>query len=57
MRPSEILFPEQHARIEMGMCPFCDVAISESDFRDALSVKEYHISGLCQDCQDEVFGA
>lgn len=26
-------------------------------FRDHLSGKEYHISGLCQECQDEVFDA
>lgn len=26
-------------------------------FRDELSSKEYRISGLCQDCQDSVFGA
>ena len=25
-------------------------------FRDTLSSKEYSISGLCQDCQDKVFG-
>ena len=25
-------------------------------FRDALSQKEYRISGLCQECQDSVFG-
>lgn len=25
-------------------------------FRDGLSEKEYSISGLCQACQDEVFG-
>jgi len=25
-------------------------------FRDALSRKEYGISGLCQKCQDDVFG-
>jgi len=24
-------------------------------FRDELSAKEYYISGLCQDCQDEIF--
>jgi hypothetical protein len=24
-------------------------------FRDSLSVKEYHISGMCQICQDEIF--
>ena len=25
-------------------------------FRDALSEKEYTISGMCQSCQDSVFG-
>tara|TARA_R100000008_G_scaffold26216_1_gene14299 strand:- start:823 stop:1041 length:219 start_codon:yes stop_codon:yes gene_type:complete len=25
-------------------------------FRDDLSRKEYTISGMCQDCQDKVFG-
>lgn len=27
----------------------------DMNFRDALSVKEYTISGMCQRCQDEVF--
>ena len=27
-----------------------------STFRDDLSRKEYTISGMCQDCQDKVFG-
>ena len=26
-----------------------------TDFKDALSRKEYGISGLCQKCQDKVF--
>ena len=26
-------------------------------FKDILSYKEYKISGLCQKCQDEVFGS
>lgn len=25
-------------------------------FTDDLSIQEYDISGLCQDCQDDVFG-
>jgi hypothetical protein len=25
-------------------------------FRDAISAKEYTISGLCQACQDKIFG-
>jgi len=27
-----------------------------SEFRDALSKKEYTISGMCQKCQDDIFG-
>lgn len=27
-----------------------------SEFRDSLSQKEYTISGMCQTCQDSVFG-
>ena len=27
-----------------------------TDFRDELSRKEYGISGLCQPCQDSIFG-
>ena len=26
------------------------------EFRDELSFKEYVISGMCQECQDDVFG-
>lgn len=26
-------------------------------FRDELSAREYYISGMCQDCQDDIFGA
>lgn len=27
------------------------------EFRDKLSEKEYTISGMCQKCQDKIFGA
>lgn len=36
------------------ICTFCKGPISE--FKDVLSRKEYAISGLCQKCQDSVFG-
>lgn len=36
-----------------GTCPTCGEAITT--FRDALSEKEFHISGMCQTCQDLVF--
>ena len=38
------------------VCPFCGHEVDTTQFRDELSVKEFHISGLCQNCQDEVFG-
>ena len=40
-----------------GQCVKCGFPHNlRSDFRDALSHKEYGISGLCQTCQDEIFG-
>ena len=49
--------------IERGWCMTCDaVGIPCPDefypdgyWRDALSLKEYRISGMCQSCQDEAF--
>ena len=37
------------------ICPFCKLQFNLNDFRDALSIREFEISGLCQNCQDEVF--
>jgi len=37
-------------------CPCCGSSVTLDSFRDKLSLKEFHISGLCQTCQDEVFG-
>jgi len=35
----------------------CVICSGEAtSFTDELSVKEYTISGMCQDCQDSVFG-
>jgi len=40
-----------------GQCVKCGFPHNfRSDFRDALSHKEYGISGLCQGCQDGIFG-
>ena len=46
--------------IENGRCaakPFgCGQPVNPTiDFRDALSRREYNISGMCQMCQDSVF--
>ena len=37
-------------------CPFCRKEIVLTEFRNTISVKEYKISGLCQTCQDDMFG-
>ena len=42
--------------VEGKICPICRTEIKEDGFRDRLSLKEYYISGLCQRCQDKVFG-
>lgn len=36
-----------------GICVICGKKAEE--FKDELSRKEYDISGLCQNCQDEIF--
>jgi len=40
--------------IRNNRCNFCSKEATK--FRNALSQKEFTISGLCQDCQDSVFG-
>lgn len=41
----------------LGKCVFCHKEINpETDFKDELSKKEYGISGICQEYQDETFG-
>jgi hypothetical protein len=39
-----------------GGCVKCGDIVFSTDFRDELSRKEYGISGLCQCCQDGIFG-
>jgi hypothetical protein len=47
-------FDKEMDDVEQNICPSCKKPIGM--FRDALSRKEYGISGLCQLCQDKVFG-
>ena len=48
----ESLRKETHAK-EANTCMICDQHVTS--FRDALSKKEYSISGMCQRCQDGIF--
>jgi hypothetical protein len=43
------------ALAESGRCPFCRRDMKGHSFRDTLSFREFQISGLCQECQDEMF--
>ena len=40
--------------ISESKCAFCQYP--NFKFRDPTSIKEYEISALCQDCQDDMFG-
>ncbi len=42
--------------VETGTCVSCGGDVLKTSFRDPLSFKEFTISGLCQPCQDSVFG-
>jgi hypothetical protein len=50
-------FGKEVERVERGECPFCgSTKVKREDFRDEKSWREFHISGLCQLCMDEIFG-
>ena len=55
-KPVFSIFPEAADRIMQSLCVSCDTEIRHHDFRDDISKKEYGISGMCQGCQDSVFG-
>lgn len=48
-------FGEEMKRIENRQCPLCGEKININEFKDDLSIKEFTISGLCQNCQDKIF--
>lgn len=52
-KPAGRIFTQAADQIRRGICPTCGKEVGE--FRDALSRKEYEISGMCQSCQDKVF--
>ena len=56
-KPIFQIAPHFADRVINGQCVACESPrIRTVDFRDAISKKEYSISGLCQKCQDTVFG-
>ncbi len=60
MKPVDQIEPfatmRQEAR-EQAKCALCPNKINgREDFKDDLSWREYRISLMCQECQDDVFG-
>lgn len=49
-------FGKEVDAIHAGKCPICGKEINMEDFIDELSRREFYISGMCQKCQDEIFG-
>jgi len=49
-------FPGAIKNIENNKCAMCGNKINKKDFRNDISLKEYKISGMCQKCQDHMFG-
>ncbi len=50
-------FEKEVALVEKHVCPICckDISLVNA-FKDELSRKEYEISGMCQECQDSIYG-
>ena len=52
----KMFFPNMVKKVKKGLCPFCNKKVDpKTEFRNELSRKEFKISGLCQDCQDNTF--
>jgi hypothetical protein len=50
-------FTKEVELVENNQCPACKQHINgKADFKNEISWKEYQISGLCQECQDAIFG-
>ena len=50
---SNLVGKSREIQIASGLCMTCKG--DAKSFRDALSEKEYTISGMCQICQDQIF--
>ncbi len=48
-------FGDQVDLVEKGKCPFCKKQVDPGKFKNELTLKEYSISGMCEECQNEFF--
>ena len=56
MRPIEMFDPTHNQKKDSLVCTTCNARVLFLQM-DALSQREWHISGMCQACQDSVFNA
>ena len=42
--------------VKVYICPLCTERVDEEEFRNEVFIREFESSGLCQGCQDFVFG-
>lgn len=49
-------FEKEVKLVGQGCCPLCKSLIDLEGFRDKASEREFKISGMCQNCQDKIFG-
>ncbi len=47
---------DRRESIENKCCATCGMDVELDSFKDELSLKEFHISAMCQVCQDTTFG-
>jgi len=48
-------FEKEVELVKKKICPICKKPVDESKLRRDIDRKEFKISGMCQDCQDETF--
>ena len=41
--------------VKEGKCPMCSQVVDQNDFKDTINHREFKISGICQECQDQIF--
>ena len=54
-KPAFKIFPASAEAIKNNKCPTCGKEIKEEDFKAEIEKREYSISGMCKECQDETF--
>ena len=49
-------FGHKVAPVKECSCPVCALRVDIEEFRNKVFVREFEITGLCQECMDTVFG-